>query len=115
MSRTVKLEFELTDELIEDISVTAAEGAINYWADVEYGFITRLHEGGEDLLTGPISLSDPGLIKEGIEMALAGEYCNERIRGYVLNAVTHDDASYIDADAADVIVQLGLFAGLVFA
>ena len=114
MSRTVNLEFKLSDELIEDISITAAEGAINYWANVEYGIITGVHE-GEDLLGGPVSLNDPTLIKEGIEMALSGEYCNERIRGYVLNALTHDDASYIDADAADVIVQLGLFAGLVFA
>lgn len=113
MSRTISLEFEISDRLLDDIIITAAEGAIDYWAVIEYGqVITEVYEGEE--LVEPVILSGD-LIQRGIEFALSGKFCADRIRGYIMNAVTEDDASFIDADAADVIVQLGLFDGLVYA
>ena len=114
MTRTVKLEFEISNQLLDDTIITAAEGAIDYWAVVEYGgrVITGVYEGEE---LGEPAILSRDLIQKGIEFALSGKYCNDRIRGYIMNAVTEDDASFIDADAADVIVQLGLFDGLVYA
>ena len=114
MSRTIKLEFEISNELLDDTIITAAEGAINYWAVVEYGgrVITDVYEGEE--LREPVILSRD-LIQKGIEFALSGNYCNDRIRGYIMNAVVDNDACHIDADAADVIVQLAVFKGLVYA
>ena len=113
MSRTVRVEYEISNELLESISVTAAEGGVNYWANVEYGMITSVEGDGD--LDSPFDLFDLGMIKEGIEFALSGKYCNDRIRSYILNAVVDDDGCHIDADAADVIVQLAMFGGLVYA
>ena len=112
MTRTVKLEFEISNRLLDDTIITAVEGAINYWAITDGRVIIDVYEGEE--LGEPVILSRD-LIQKGIEFALSGQYCNERIRGYIMNAVTEDDASFIDADAADVIVQLGLFDGLIYA
>ena len=112
MSRTIRVEYEISNELLESISVTASEGGINYWADIEYGRIIGI---ADDELDEPVDLFDLGMIKEGIEFALSGNYCNDRIRGYIMNAVVDNDACHIDADAADVIVQLAVFKGLVYA
>ena len=59
MSRTVKLEFEISNELLESISITASEGGINYWADIEYGMITGI---ADDELDRPVDLFDLGTV-----------------------------------------------------
>jgi hypothetical protein len=58
---------------------------------------------------------DYALIRKGIAAILApGADIGAKLRGYVFSGVVENDGGHIDADAADAIVQFGMFGKLVF-
>jgi hypothetical protein len=58
---------------------------------------------------------DYALIRKGIERILTpGADIGPKLRGYVCAGVMDNDGGQIDADAADAIVQFGMFGKLVF-
>lgn len=107
-------------EFLRDVAITAAEGGVNYWGgvvayDPDAGTF-RVEEtdgmGGGD---GPVHTVDGDLIERGIaRLAVPGVQCAADIRGWVLRGSATNDAGEIDADAADVIVQVGLFGEIVY-
>lgn len=135
----ITLTLNLPLDLLRDIVTTAVEGGIDYWAHCKKYQWYRVLQPGEirhenDVAPeGRISLpfpvativpdEDPGEFAEttitpehirlGIERVLSGGV-NATIKGYVLQAVCENDASYIDADAADSIVQLGVLGSIVY-
>ncbi|WJN63481.1 hypothetical protein [Streptomyces phage phiScoe56] len=116
----------VTDENVQDIIDTAAYGGITYWA----GEPTRedfdaLPEGKEYTIREEGDDPDDAVVhylsKDQVRRAYAKlldpgqEYVNRTIHGYILdswrNRTDEDgiDCGDIDADAADVIVQVALF------
>lgn len=122
------MEITSRQEFLRDIAITAVEGGIGYWASfVKYKWFET--ESIDNLLPFPVirivPAEDPddfdecditaatiswGLALAGVrEIDLRDEY-----RGTILTATVMNDASNIDADIADCIVQLGLFGEIVF-
>lgn len=118
----------LTTSQAGDIAITAAEGGINYWAVVDeydwtrwaeeadhYGSrevpedfvfyaIVDLREGDVDADLGlPVAIT-PRLIGTGIE----------RFLGMGRSFADPDGYEYMDAEEADVVIQLGAFGKVVF-
>lgn len=123
MTTTTKQTYELTikhtidDELLNSIIITAIEGGINYWAnitDTGDSFNWQI-EGTEETKDDfwPLILNPQGVLR-GLEKLCKEQYCNQRIYDYIMHAIADNDGSHIDADAADVIVQVALFNKLVY-
>jgi hypothetical protein len=123
-----------------DIAVTAAEGGVNYWASAPTGYdFRRWTTEQSDFSDNRIDLPDdfvfyrlryenpndegyletdvtPELIRRGIQLVVSPPHTIRKdLEQQVLDAVrgTPDDVD-IDADAADCIVQLGIFGEVVF-
>ena len=112
---------EQTD-FLASILVTAVEGGINYWAETRsYNFVekdrnfTAAFAEVRELPTGnwrPLTLD---VVAEGVRLIkLGGVRVNRSILYGVLAGALEYDASEIDAEAADVIVQAGLFGQIVY-
>ena len=120
---------EVPDQLCADIMCTALEGGIGYWSQADkierkpcdpanpsedFNYVSCLlaelndDEGGYDWDCPHIL--DYGSIRDGLHTLLTG-YCqiNSELRGYLLDAVLNGDASSIDSEGADAIVQAALF------
>ena len=119
IAKTVKV----TTEDIDDIVATAFEGGINYWCGSarvvgdylgEYAS-EQISRGGEVILTDfedeeeEYTLTRSKLLK-GIKLAIDGDYYSEYewVNGNEL------DPCQIDAEVADVIIQLALFGEIVY-
>lgn len=96
-------------EQLKDIVITAVEGGTNYWAQSSgykpnEGKVTlwEMDEEGKPVNVHKVDLS---VIRKGLKIALESEY--EHIR---IIAVT----DILDAEEADVVVQLGLFGEVVY-
>lgn len=108
---------------LADVLICSVEGGTGYWAQVsEYK-----HDGLSEIPLGQTSavLYDTdeevsyaltlGTIELGIHRILEfGFKINPTLRHTILQAWVSLDASEIDADAADVIVQAGLFDEIVY-
>lgn len=117
---TINLQVDLDPEFFDDIATTAAEGGINYWAhtratrDPDTGLYTyRLQEMDDDPTREAwnewITLT-PELLALGAELLLRGTVpVNYATRADISNAIREHDASFIDAAAADCIVQAAIF------
>lgn len=115
MKITVKNKFDLSIENLDDILVTAFEGGINYWCNrveiikgkgayasdiVANGGTVRLYDMESD---ESWELSRRSLVR-GVQI-----FCNEN------GIMSADDLMEVmDADVADVIVQLAIFEEVVF-
>lgn len=129
--RTVSVEVALPPQFLSDVLTTAVEGGINYWVEVAES-VTRASLGDdlEDLSVlsvndikvvendeAPLYTANLDTVHTGILAVLQpGFNVNDTIKGYVLSALLNEepDAGHIDADAADVIVQAGLFGEVVY-
>ena len=133
MSITVEVTsyIELTDEDITDLMITALEGGIGYWAVLdntgeEYAnapegeavseTCARLLLKGEkvwfeDIEDGERWFLDMGKLKQGIELFLKHDYDIYRAFGYRRGRI---DMANIDAERADIIIQLSLFGYVMF-
>ena len=111
----IHVTIELEPEFLQEVLTTAVQGSITYWAE------SKLY--GDDLyeLTSAMDPADfepcalsVGSIAMGIRRALERNNCAKHIWTQISNAVHYQDAGYIDADCADVIVQLALFKEIVY-
>jgi hypothetical protein len=101
---------------LNDVLVTA-ERAVSYWADSEEwaqdssAFGAREHDGqGEG---GVLHRVDAAVLERGLALlSQPGVKCNRRVRGNILaDSATLDP---LDLEAADVVVQVGLFGEIVY-
>lgn len=131
---TITLKRTLDDEFISNVLITAFDGSYGgcwYWCEADTKFLTTMKAMGDDSLwtecrirhedeTGPEGafckhVVDAEVIRVGIQRILDDpDFCGQHIREYVAQGVSERDAGHIDADAADVIVQAGLFGELVY-
>ncbi|MGW8953474.1 hypothetical protein [Streptomyces sp. NPDC055709] len=126
---------KLTDENVQDIVDTARQGGITYWAteptDEEFAGLPKGKEYTIVEGTAPHPIFPFGderevdsvnyLSKDDVRLAFAKlldpgqKYVNREIHGYILdswrdrNDEDGIDTGHIDADAADVIVQVAIF------
>lgn len=120
--QTITLDLKVDNVFAASVLDTALTGGIDYWADheiLQYSeesepTVTYLTDcTGEDCEDLP-KYVDLDVIRLGIKRALVIDACRQDIRETILTAVASDDVGQIDAEAADVIVQLGLFDDVVF-
>jgi hypothetical protein len=124
------IEVDLPDAFLVDVLTTAVEGGINYWVE-ECGEIIHTNDLGvlvvkKVLAEGESRVFDIDLttVMKGIDRILSGSV---QVRADLLGQVTRAvialaqggiDARFaageIDADGADVIVQAGAFAEIVY-
>ncbi len=126
MSHKIKIEVELDDEFLEDVLTTAVEGGTNYWAKVdlnkrdpetlrciEITFYDAEADSPNDENFPPM-LVNAEVIARGIQRILSTGLVNDQIYDCVSKGVRENDAGYIDAEAADCIVQAALFNEIVY-
>ena len=116
-------------EFLSDCVITAVEGGTGYWAEVRNYKWSRDEETGQ-MMGATVELrseiprtSDPEpwfmvnleTIERGIIRLKDKNFkINPNLLGLILAAERNDDASDIDAEAADCIVQAALFGELVY-
>ena len=129
---TIKIEVEIKDEMINDIFITAIEQGIGYWAvasQTEYTgegssltYVSAMLADREEAFTwGSRSRLeftwhrlDKDVIVKGIERIMSGEVgIRSDLHAQISESIRADDCD-IDADAADCIVQAGIFGELVY-
>lgn len=120
--KTITINIEISDDTCADIMCTALEGGIGYWCvaddiryvggDSEYLSFVALDDNDAD--AEPFGKVTYDTIRIGIERILLDRVKIRRdLRNQVLS-VTNPDRTDIDADAADCIVQAGLFNDVVY-
>lgn len=120
---TTQQTYELTikrtidDKLLEGIIDTAVNGGINYWCHatvVPESLELKIHpteETKDDF--APMILTPMGVLL-GLERLCKKRYCNHRFHDLIMTGIADNDGSFIDAEAADVIVQVALFDEIVY-
>ena len=118
----------IPDQLCADVLSTALEGGIGYWAGASkiqrtegdnWQYVSaELHDTeaeGDDEPAFGTAVVDYAKIRTGIDRILRGEVqVNADIRGAIESDVRDPEGGNIDADAADCIVQAGLFNAILF-
>jgi hypothetical protein len=119
---TVKIKPTLN--MLGDIVTTAVEGGIGYWAKMtEYRWmdlpfpVAKLVETDND--GNPLEEVHeitPEVVRKGLQLVLTPGLCHPEGNTYksVYAALTQDDSGSIDSDAADNVIQFGLFGKLVY-
>lgn len=122
---------DLTGKECGDIAVTAAEGGINYWARIPNYDPRRWHtedwldtlDVGDSFVFYLITLENPigpgrqnstitpKVIRRGIELALQGGKIRRDLEDQMRDV---EERAAMDADAADCVIQLGVFGEVVF-
>jgi hypothetical protein len=119
------LDIELSDLEVVNIYTTALEGGIGYWAVCDEYRWQYLYEDWENGIVKPLEpdqvlvvLSDteetdfkneeltPAKIRAGVKL-LIEKYPNKY-------QIIDDNQFHVDADGADLVVQLGLFGEVVY-
>lgn len=104
---------ELSRHFISDIFETAQYSAIDYWceysaihrSDTDPTIITQMNVREED--EPDIIRISHDMVGKAIQSLIDGTVqVNSLTRSDILRAVLEDDTGYIDADAADVIIQV---------
>lgn len=128
------LDSEEDAEFLTDIVITALEGGIGYWSqasayDGDLGTASLItdddgfgphHEIDRDVIAAGIKriVEAPGPFYAPNDRAQtqcdAVPFLTQHSQATVAAAVVTRDASYIDADMADVIVQVALFGRVVY-
>ncbi len=109
----VHVPVTLDPEFLRDVLGIAICGGIVYWANIteqseDYCDIAPMYD---DFQSQPLTLAH---LVVGIRRATEKEACALRIRKAIMNAIHYQDAGCIDAECADVIVQLALFNEIVY-
>lgn len=123
MTNTISVNINIPQEFLAAVLITAVEGGINYWVDVIEDYVWQ--EDGQ-LISHPRASIKPideerwrplgtGQIKIGIARILNSDLVNPQIKSQIFCAVSEAWAGYIDATAADAIVQVALFDDIVYA
>lgn len=108
-------------QLVSDILETAVAGGIDYWLSRITVARNKQLDQIENILVKPderdsdFKLIDHPTAVYAIQRLLEGEVeVSETIKQSIYQAVVENDASYIDADGADVIVQVAAFGEIVY-
>lgn len=118
------LAVELSDNEVVDIYTTAMEGGIGYWAIADEYRWQYLYEDWEKRIVKPL---DPDQVLVVLSDTEETDFKNEHLTPAKIRAGAKlliekyphmyqiiDDEFHVDADGADVIVQLGLFGEIVY-
>lgn len=125
----IAITVDVPDQYLSDIMTTAIEGGIGYWCaaqtiarDDRDQSVTRVvgvfdRESG-DAFTEPAAMS-PDITREtivrGLGALVKGAQVRRDIRAAVVASLMEPgDGCDLDAEACDVIVQLGLFGEIVY-
>lgn len=118
----IEFTLSISDEDIDDIMCTALEGGITYWcreARVVGDYIgeyasEQISRGGELILVDSESDDEYMLTKQkllnGIRLAISNHYY-EDYKWWNSNGI---ETYNVDADVADVIIQLALFEDIIY-
>lgn len=118
----IELTLSISDEDIDDIMCTALEGGITYWcreARVVGDYLgeyasEQISRGGELILVDGESDDEYTLTKQkllnGIRLAISNHYY-EDYKWWNSNGI---ETYNVDADVADVIIQLALFEDIIY-
>lgn len=124
----IDAKVDLPDSVCADILSIALEGGIGYWAlareiertageDDDWCYVSCMVRDFEDPDASWMTL-DYGVIRCGVERVLTGRV---KIADYIRSGILADIVDWegrggcaLDADAADCIVQAGLFGELVY-
>lgn len=124
MTINITMQRTLDDDFVSSVLITAFDGSYGacwYWCEHHS---TKVK--GEDWIAVSIKHEVPSgavinemvnaeVVRKGIQKVLDdNDFCAPYIREYIVNAVAESEAGHIDAEAADVIVQAGLFDELVY-
>ena len=115
-------------EFLTDVLVTAVEGGIGYWAeakDYTLGsdrpgdgrdrYASAVVREAYDYEVGPWRSLTLATIERGIRRLASGKYAlNHTMLGWILSASATNDATDIDSDCADIIVQGALLDSIVY-
>jgi len=107
---------------LSDVASIAVQGGINYWADfaeedVDYPWPQDIHFKVRDAMDSKTEFQavTDETVENGINAMKNPEFSvRDDIRRSILFADVMHDAGEIDAEAADVIIQAGLFGEIVF-
>ena len=104
----------IKNPFLRDVLVTATEGGINYWADVQRRSLKDITAAIVPIDETPLYLQDDDL-RAAIAKIFRGDVeINPEIWRDIVCAVAQEDASDIDAEGADAIVQIALFGEIVY-
>lgn len=118
----IEFTLSISDEDIDDIVCTALEGGITYWcreARVVGDYLgeyasEQISRGGELILVDSESDDEYTLTKQkllnGIRLAISNHYY-EDYKWWNSNGI---ETYNVDADVADVIIQLALFEDIIY-
>jgi hypothetical protein len=109
-------------QLLSDVVTTAVEGGINYWSQM----IKYKWEGLDFPEAVLLDVADPDgvehtitpeVVRKGLQLAITPGVCHPQSNTFtsVMSALTQNDAGSIDSDAADNVIQLGLFSKIMYA
>ena len=123
VSRTVSIEFNIGEDFLSDILTTACEGGIGYWSqlkdydcDRDHHYIREYDDYSDEIAADHEWFRiDHDLVMKGLHHMMDPNFeVADYIRKYVYLAITESDAGHIDADAADCIIQAGVYGELVY-
>lgn len=133
MTNAVAVKVELSDDFLSDILITAFDGSCGgswYWAEPIVGIPTFGIDKAENVMNDcwrwlavndresdgiKLLVVDHVRLTNGIQSIIDGSVAlNAEIHSSVLSAVLESDAGYIDATAADCIVQAGMFGEVIY-
>jgi hypothetical protein len=115
----VAVTLEISDHFLRDVLCTAVEGGSDYWANfkvlerVQDGAYSRVRVFECDEDGGTVARFDVGTVelRRGLGVLLERGDCHADTKSTFLAAVLADDASDIDADCADALLQCTVFDG----
>ncbi len=117
----IELDLEISDEWCADVMCTALEGGIGYWCEARdiqqdgLGYLSFIATDSDVDSAFVPQGCDRRSIRLGVERILSGKVkVSKTLYGYILAGVTSYDSGLIDCNAADCIVQAGLFRDVVF-
>jgi hypothetical protein len=112
------------EEFLADIIITATEGGTNYWArsrayhydgDPKFTHVEFCDMELEGTAEEKWNLVNVDVVARGLQKVLDPEFkLSSLIRDHIRLANNENDAGEIDAGAADIIVQAGMFGEIVY-
>ena len=134
---------DLTAEEAGNIVITAAEGGIGYWSQIQpdpgYAYTRWMPDLPDGSMGEPISVPDdfvfyriaalnededgydrgklyditPALVRRGLEIAMS-KARHDLVKDVVLGCAREDWTGEIDADGADAIIQCGVYGEIIW-
>lgn len=124
MSRNITVTLEIPEGAMQDIIVTACEGGIGYWSQLESyspeqtSFVLREMNEDETDWTGPEHTLDHDVVATGLERILSGTVgVSPTVKTSIMNELTEaakGNGFAGDVTDCDCIVQAGLFNEIVY-